>query len=196
MEITLNSLSVDVINECRKADGSMMKAKGLATPAHDTGSELKVTFLPSWIRWLPVGKADYWVLQLDQNYQTALVGTSTSTTTLVLGAEVQAPKVLAESSTFVAVQNTENPELISGSAPASAPQKTNRVATLATEPKSYGNLYLGLAAILVLAIALCIGVEVNKQHPKNVIAGILLLFFVLILLYLYQTVLFGQVIVT
>ena len=67
--------SVDVINECRKADGSMMKAKGLATPANDTGSELKVTFLPSWIRWLPVGKADYWVLQLDQNYQTALVGT-------------------------------------------------------------------------------------------------------------------------
>lgn len=67
--------SVDVINECRKADGSMMKAEGLATPANDTGSELKVTFLPSWIRWLPVGKANYWVLQLDQDYQTALVGT-------------------------------------------------------------------------------------------------------------------------
>lgn len=67
--------SVDVINQCRKQDGSMMKAEGLAKPANDTGSELKVTFMPSWLRWLPVGKADYWILQLDENYQSALVGT-------------------------------------------------------------------------------------------------------------------------
>lgn|SRR5699024_4600791 len=67
--------SVEVINQCRKQDGSMMKSEGLAKPANDTGSELKVTFLPSWLRWLPVGKADYWVLQLDKDYQSALVGT-------------------------------------------------------------------------------------------------------------------------
>ena len=67
--------SVEVINQCRKQDGSMMKAEGLAKPANDTGSELKVTFMPSWLRWLPVGKADYWVLQLDEDYQSALVGT-------------------------------------------------------------------------------------------------------------------------
>lgn len=67
--------SVDVINQCRKQDGSMMKAEGLAKPANDSGSELKVTFIPSWLRWLPVGKADYWILQLDDNYQSALVGT-------------------------------------------------------------------------------------------------------------------------
>lgn len=67
--------SVDVINQCRKQDGSMMKAEGLAKPANDAGSELKVTFVPSWLRWLPVGKADYWILQLDDNYQSALVGT-------------------------------------------------------------------------------------------------------------------------
>ncbi len=137
-------------------------------------------------------------LTVATSTQTALSGTSTSTptTTSVLGEEVQAPRVLAESTTFVAVQNTQNPELISDSAPSSAPEKTNRVATLATEPKSFGNLYLALAAVLVLALALCIGVEVNRQHPKNVIAGMLLLFLILILFYLYQTVLFGQVIVT
>ena len=67
--------SVDVINECRKQNGSMIKATGLATPSNDTGSELKVTFVPSWLRWLPIGKADYWILQLDENYQSALVGT-------------------------------------------------------------------------------------------------------------------------
>ncbi|WP_296404295.1 lipocalin family protein [Psychrobacter sp.] len=67
--------SIDVVNECRKQDGSMIMAQGLAKPANNTGSQLKVSFLPSWIRWLPFGKSNYWVLQLDSDYQNALVGT-------------------------------------------------------------------------------------------------------------------------
>lgn len=67
--------SVAVMNQCKKEDGLMMSAEGLAKPANDSGSELKVTFLPSWLRWLPVGKADYWVLALDKDYKSALVGT-------------------------------------------------------------------------------------------------------------------------
>lgn len=70
-----NIKSVNVINACKQEDGSGMEATGLAKPANDTGSELKVTFLPSWLRWLPVGKADYWVLALDKDYKSALVGT-------------------------------------------------------------------------------------------------------------------------
>ena len=66
---------IDVLNQCRKEDGSMMSANGLAKAVDNSGSKLKVTFLPSWIRWLPVGRADYWVLARDANYQTALVGT-------------------------------------------------------------------------------------------------------------------------
>ena len=66
---------IDVLNQCRKQDGSMMSANGLAKAVDSSGSKLKVTFLPSWIRWLPIGKADYWVLARDANYQTALVGT-------------------------------------------------------------------------------------------------------------------------
>ncbi|MDM1761129.1 lipocalin family protein, partial [Acinetobacter sp. 251-1] len=38
-------------------------------------SKLKVSFLPSIIRWLPIARGDYWILKLDENYQTALVGT-------------------------------------------------------------------------------------------------------------------------
>ena len=64
-----------VTNKCLEADGSQMVAEGLAKPADTTGSKLKVTFLPSWIRWLPVGRADYWVIARDADYQTALVGT-------------------------------------------------------------------------------------------------------------------------
>ncbi len=37
-------------------------------------SKLKVSFLPEVIRWLPVGRGDYSVLKLDDDYQTALVG--------------------------------------------------------------------------------------------------------------------------
>ena len=66
---------IDVLNQCRKEDGSIMSANGLAQAVDNSGSKLKVTFLPAWIRWLPVGRADYWVLARDANYQTALVGT-------------------------------------------------------------------------------------------------------------------------
>ena len=66
---------IKVINQCQAKDGSNIIAEGLAKPADATGSKLKVTFLPSWIRWLPVGRADYWVLARDADYKTALVGT-------------------------------------------------------------------------------------------------------------------------
>ena len=66
---------IKVINQCKAEDGSDIIAEGLAKPADATGSKLKVTFLPSWIRWLPVGRADYWVLARDTDYKTALVGT-------------------------------------------------------------------------------------------------------------------------
>ncbi|UOO82546.1 lipocalin family protein [Uruburuella testudinis] len=67
--------SVNVLNRCRKNNGEMMQAKGLARAVDKTGSKLRVTFLPEGLRWLPVGRAPYWILRLDENYQTALVGT-------------------------------------------------------------------------------------------------------------------------
>ncbi len=70
-----DGMGIIVTNKCQDDAGSMIVADGLAKPADNTGSKLKVTFLPSWIRWLPVGRADYWVLARDADYQTALVGT-------------------------------------------------------------------------------------------------------------------------
>ena len=66
---------ITVTNKCMAEDGSEMVSEGLAKPVDETGSKLKVTFLPSWIRWLPVGRADYWVLARDADYKTALIGT-------------------------------------------------------------------------------------------------------------------------
>ncbi|WP_201557912.1 lipocalin family protein [Psychrobacter sp. 72-O-c] len=66
---------ITVLNKCSGENGTAITAEGLAKPADNTGSKLKVSFLPSWIRWLPVGRADYWVLARDADYKTALVGT-------------------------------------------------------------------------------------------------------------------------
>lgn len=73
--IQTDGKGIVVTNKCTAEDGSSIVAEGLAKPADSTGSKLKVTFLPSWIRWLPVGRADYWVLARDTDYKTALVGT-------------------------------------------------------------------------------------------------------------------------
>ena len=64
-----------VTNKCVQKDDSGITSEGIAKPVDESGSKLKVTFLPSWIRWLPVGRADYWVLARDADYKTALVGT-------------------------------------------------------------------------------------------------------------------------
>ncbi len=69
------SSDITVLNECSGENSTVISSEGLAMPVDEMGSKLKVTFLPSWIRWLPVGRGDYWVLARDDNYQTALVGT-------------------------------------------------------------------------------------------------------------------------
>lgn len=67
--------NVNVDNKCLSKDGSLNQSIGEAyiqnAPAN---SKLKVSFLPSAIRWLPFGRGDYWVLKIDDNYQTVLVG--------------------------------------------------------------------------------------------------------------------------
>lgn len=66
--------SIAVTNRCRRADGSWDQAEGLARAQDGSNSRLRVTFLPKGLRWLPFGKAPYWILALDGNYQTAMVG--------------------------------------------------------------------------------------------------------------------------
>lgn len=67
--------AINVDNQCRDKNGKVIQSMGEATQHGDSTSRLKVTFLPQGLRWLPVGKADYWILALDDNYQHALVGT-------------------------------------------------------------------------------------------------------------------------
>lgn len=67
--------TMQVVNSCVDADGSERVAVGEARArAGGHGARLEVSFLPSWLRWLPFGWADYWVLHLDEAYTLALVG--------------------------------------------------------------------------------------------------------------------------
>ncbi len=50
----------------------MGEALHVQNPPYNT--KLKVSFLPDVYSLVPVGRGDYWVLKLDDNYQTVLVG--------------------------------------------------------------------------------------------------------------------------
>jgi len=67
--------NVRVDNRCFDEDGKPSRAIGEAVPVDDSNSRLKVTFLPEFVRWLPFTRGDYWVLKIDPEYRTALVGT-------------------------------------------------------------------------------------------------------------------------
>ena len=66
--------SITVLNSCRTATGKMDTAEGIAYAKNAGNSQLKVSFLPKGLRWLPFTKGDYWVLRIDPEYKVALVG--------------------------------------------------------------------------------------------------------------------------
>ena len=67
--------NVNVENRCYKQDGSLEQAIGEAFIVNPPfNSKLNVSFLPEMIRWIPIGRGDYWILKLDDDYQTVLVG--------------------------------------------------------------------------------------------------------------------------
>jgi apolipoprotein D and lipocalin family protein len=67
--------AIDVLNRCQRADGTVFAAAGLATVVDRTSNaRLEVTFLPRWLRWLPVGRGDYWVIELAPDYSYVVVG--------------------------------------------------------------------------------------------------------------------------
>ena len=65
---------VKVVNRCRQADGSDKSADGLARQVGGAASpKLEVRFAPAILSFLPMVWGDYWVIDLDPNYQLAAV---------------------------------------------------------------------------------------------------------------------------
>lgn len=86
--------SVKVLNTCRKGalDGPVETAEGVATKQRDEGDRLDVTFVP----WLPFARGDYWILDLDADYQVVVVGNPAGTTGWVLARTPAIPEARLE----------------------------------------------------------------------------------------------------
>ncbi len=65
-----------VVNRCRKTDGRMTEAEGVARLASKRGpnSRLKVRFAPSFLSFLPFVWGDYQIIDLAPDYSYAVVG--------------------------------------------------------------------------------------------------------------------------
>lgn len=67
--------SVQVLNSCRRDDGTTASAVGSARVADPAEPGLlQVTFLPKGLRWLPFTEAQYRVVALDPEYRWSIVG--------------------------------------------------------------------------------------------------------------------------
>ncbi len=63
-----------VLNSCKTATGETSEAEGLARQIGAKDSpKLEVRFAPEWLSFLPLVWGDYWVIDLDPQYQVAAV---------------------------------------------------------------------------------------------------------------------------
>jgi len=65
---------IRVLNSCKTAPGDIVQADGLARQVGAADSpKLEVRFAPAWLSFLPFVWGDYWVVDLDAQYQVAAV---------------------------------------------------------------------------------------------------------------------------
>ena len=65
---------IDVVNRCHTQNDDI-SAQGIAeTPEASKPGQLRVRFAPDWLAWLPMVWGDYWIIDLDPDYQWVLVG--------------------------------------------------------------------------------------------------------------------------
>lgn len=66
--------TVSVLNRCELASGEMDEAEGQARQLGGAKSpKLEVRFAPAWLSWLPMVWGDYWVIDLDKEYDLVAV---------------------------------------------------------------------------------------------------------------------------
>lgn len=66
--------NLKVLNSCKTANGEVSDAEGTARQIGAKDSpRLEVRFAPEWLSFLPMVWGDYWVIDLDPQYQVAAV---------------------------------------------------------------------------------------------------------------------------
>lgn len=66
--------TIRVQNRCLNESKALEESIGEATIVDGPNGKLEVSFLPEGLRWIPFTKGDYWILKIDPNYNTVLVG--------------------------------------------------------------------------------------------------------------------------
>ena len=67
--------TVEVRNRARDGKCQAQESVGEATVVEGSGNaKLEVSFMPDGLKWIPFTRGDYWILRLDPEYRTALVG--------------------------------------------------------------------------------------------------------------------------
>jgi apolipoprotein D and lipocalin family protein len=68
--------TVRVDNRAFNGEGEPEQSVGEAIVLEGSGNaKLEVSFMPDGLKWIPFTTGDYWILRLDEDYRTALVGT-------------------------------------------------------------------------------------------------------------------------
>jgi apolipoprotein D and lipocalin family protein len=72
----LDDGSVKVVNRCRKENGEISEAEGVAKRAseNEPKTKLKVRFAPAFLSFLPFVWGDYWIIELAPDYSYVAVG--------------------------------------------------------------------------------------------------------------------------
>ena len=84
--------SLQVINRCVTSQGDTLEAVGQALQVGGpTSPKLQVRFAPVWLSWLPWVWGDYWVIDLDKDYQLAAVSDTKREYLWVLSRNKQVP---------------------------------------------------------------------------------------------------------
>ena len=66
--------NLKVLNSCKTADGDVSEAEGVARQIGGKDSpKLEVRFAPAWLSFIPMVWGDYWIIDLDSQYQIAVV---------------------------------------------------------------------------------------------------------------------------
>ena len=65
---------LQVLNRCKTAKGEWTEALGAARQiGGPTSAQLKVRFAPAWLSFIPMVWGDYWIIDLDADYQWVVV---------------------------------------------------------------------------------------------------------------------------
>jgi apolipoprotein D and lipocalin family protein len=65
---------VQVLNRCQNDKGEWTQALGVARQiGGPTSAQLKVRFAPEWLSFIPMVWGDYWIIDLDPDYQWVVV---------------------------------------------------------------------------------------------------------------------------